>query len=112
MPTACKAGGNGERTGHEKRDAQQEIGSSNVVSHDEWGEEAEATLSRISERLTLASGARVRQVHSGVSVVLMRENGRASRLVQDSGELSSLTSLFLLTFLLSMFTLFSLYYSQ
>ena len=52
-----------------------------VTTYGEWGEEAEATISRICERLALASGARVQQVHAGVrqrlSVVLMRENGRA-----------------------------------
>ncbi|MEL6889946.1 MAG: hypothetical protein AAFO86_14720, partial [Pseudomonadota bacterium] len=46
-----------------------------------WDQEANDTISRICERLALASGACARQVHSGVrmrlSVVLMRENGRA-----------------------------------
>ena len=52
-----------------------------ITTYGEWEEEAEKTISRICERLAIASGARIRQVHDGVrrrlSVVLMRANGRA-----------------------------------
>ena len=52
-----------------------------ITTYGEWGEEAEKTISRICERLSITSGARSRQVHDGVrrrlSVVLMRANGRA-----------------------------------
>ena len=52
-----------------------------VTTYGEWGEEAEKTIFRICERLAMASGAKAAQVHAGVrqqlSVVLMRENGRA-----------------------------------
>ena len=52
-----------------------------VTTFGEWDDEAEKTISRICERLAMASGAKAQQVHAGVrrqlSVVLMRANGQA-----------------------------------